>query len=45
MTISLQRTHFSVGRAAEYFDAKELQAQTGRPRDEFATVCVEGTGR
>jgi len=41
MTIPLQRTHFSISRAAEYFDAKELQAQTGQPVDKFATVVLK----
>jgi Histidine kinase-, DNA gyrase B-, and HSP90-like ATPase len=38
---TLTRTHFSIGRAAEYFDAKELAAQTGRPRHEFAAVVLK----
>ncbi len=41
MTIPLQRTHFSIGRASEYFDAKELQIQTGQPRYKFATVVLK----
>jgi len=37
----LQRTHFSIGRAAEYFDRRELAAQTGRDCDEFASVVLK----
>jgi hypothetical protein len=39
--VALQRAHFTIGRAAEYFDAKELAAQTGRPVHEFAAVVVK----
>jgi DNA topoisomerase VI subunit B len=41
VAVQLQRTHFSTGRAAEYFDAKELAAQTGRPRHEFAAAVLK----
>jgi len=37
----LQREMFSVSRASEYFDARELQAQTGQPRHRFAAVAVK----
>ena len=35
----LQRTTFESWRAGEYFDARELQAQTGQPASNFATVA------
>jgi len=37
----MERTIFETPRAAEYFDARELQAQTGQPRSEFATVVLK----
>ncbi len=37
----LERTTFEVSRASEYFDARELQAQTGQPVHNFATVVVK----
>src|SRR3954464_3071939 len=37
----MERTIFETPRAAEYFDAHELQAQTGQPRNEFATVVLK----
>lgn len=37
----MERTMFETSRAAEYFDARELQAQTGQPRYEFATVVLK----
>jgi DNA topoisomerase VI subunit B len=37
----LQRTTFETSRAAEYFEARELQAQTGQPRQNFATVALK----
>jgi len=37
----MERTIFETPRAAEYFDARELQAQTGQPRYEFATVVLK----
>jgi anti-sigma regulatory factor (Ser/Thr protein kinase) len=40
-TADLQRTHFTIGRAAEYFNAKELEAQTGQPRRAFASVVLK----
>jgi hypothetical protein len=36
-----QREMFSISRASEYFDARELQAQTGQPRYRFAAVVVK----
>src|SRR5687768_14170700 len=39
--VTLHRPMFTRGRAAEYFDADELEAQTGRPRREFAAVCLK----
>jgi DNA topoisomerase VI subunit B len=38
---SLRREMFSVSRASEYFDARELQAQTGQPRHRFAAVALK----
>ncbi len=35
------RTHFSVSRAAEYFDVRELQAQTGQPVSAFGEVVLK----
>ncbi len=37
----LERTTFESSRAGEYFDARELQAQTGQRRYEFATVVLK----
>jgi hypothetical protein len=37
----LQRTIFETSRAAEYFEARELQAQTGQPTENFATVILK----
>ncbi len=37
----LKRTTFESSRAAEYFDARELQAQTGQPARNFATVALK----
>src|SRR5215217_7237345 len=37
----LERTTFETSRAAEYFDARELQAQTGQPVRNFATVALK----
>lgn len=37
----LKRTAFETSRAAEYFDARELSAQTGRPPAAFAAVVVK----
>ncbi len=37
----LERTTFETSRAAEYFDARELQAQTGQPVQNFATVALK----
>jgi DNA topoisomerase VI subunit B len=41
MAQSLERSHFEISRAAEYFSAKELQAQTGQPEEKFATVALK----
>ena len=41
MTTTLQRTMFETSRAAEYFNARELQAQTGQLIDQFATVALK----
>jgi len=37
----LERTSFETSRAAEYFDARELQAQTGQLASNFATVALK----
>ena len=37
----MERTMFETSRAAEYLEARELQAQTGQPRHEFATVILK----
>ena len=37
----LQRTTFESSRAGEYFDARELQAQTGQPSSNFAAVALK----
>jgi DNA topoisomerase VI subunit B len=38
---TLARTTFEMSRATEYFNARELQAQTGQPRERFATVALK----
>ncbi|MFA5924726.1 MAG: ATP-binding protein [Methylococcaceae bacterium] len=35
------RNHFQISRSAEYFDAKELQAQTGQPISVFGEVVLK----
>src|SRR5215217_2878849 len=37
----LERTTFESSRAGEYFDARELQTQTGQPVSNFATVALK----
>ena len=37
----LNRTHFQISRSAEYFDARELQAQTGQPMSKFGEVVLK----
>ena len=39
--MELNREHFEISRAAEYFDAKELQAQTGQPDHKFGEVVLK----
>ena len=41
MTATLDRALFSTSRAAEYFTAAELQAQTGQPVHRFAAVVLK----
>jgi DNA topoisomerase VI subunit B len=41
MPQTLARTTFETSRAAEYFNVRELQAQTGQPRERFATVALK----
>jgi DNA topoisomerase VI subunit B len=36
-----ERTTFDTSRAAEYFNVRELQAQTGQPRERFAAVATK----
>ena len=38
---TLIRTHHTIGRAAEYFTARELQAQTGQRRTMFSAVVLK----
>jgi DNA topoisomerase VI subunit B len=40
----LQRTIFEASRAAEYFDARQLSALTGVPREMFLNVCLKELG-
>jgi len=40
-TVNLDRRHFHISKAAEYFDAKELQAQTGQPASAFGEVVLK----
>ena len=44
MSATLERTLFSTSRAAEYFAPRELQAQTGQPRERFAAVAFKELG-
>lgn len=37
----LERSTFEASRAAEYFDARQLSALTGVPREEFYSVCLK----
>ena len=37
----LERTIFETSRASEYFNVRELQAQTGQPAHNFITVAFE----
>lgn len=37
----MERTTFESPRASEYFDARELQAQTGQPAENFASVALK----
>jgi Histidine kinase-, DNA gyrase B-, and HSP90-like ATPase len=41
MLQTLERTIFETSRAAEYFNVRELQAQTGQPRERFAAVALK----
>jgi DNA topoisomerase VI subunit B len=41
MMHKLERTTFESSRAGEYFDTRELQAQTGQPSSNFATVALK----
>src|SRR5262245_45709373 len=38
---TLERVTFEISRAAEYFDASELQKQTGQPASRFASVVLK----
>ena len=38
---ALQRTIFETSRADEYFNARELQAQTGQPAERFGAVALK----
>ncbi len=39
--MKLERTTFSISRAADYFRAKELEKMMGQPRDKFAAVVLK----
>jgi hypothetical protein len=39
--VKLDRTHFHESLAAEYFDKKKLEAQTGQPFDKFSDVILK----
>ena len=39
--MELNREHFHISRSAEYFDTKELQAQTGQPASKFGEVVLK----
>ena len=39
--VNLDRTHFQISRSAEYFDVRELQAQTGQPTHKFGEVVLK----
>jgi len=41
VSVELKRTTFETSRASEYFDARELAAQTGQPRENFAAVALK----
>lgn len=41
MSVKLDRQMFSTNRASEYFDARELQSQTGQVISNFATVVLK----
>ena len=39
--MELNREHFEISRSDEYFNAKELQAQTGQPSYKFGEVVLK----
>jgi DNA topoisomerase VI subunit B len=41
MMTKLERTTFEASRASEYFDARQLSALTGVPREDFLSVCLK----
>ncbi len=41
MSVALERSVFETSRDAEYVDARELQAQTGQAREQFAAVILK----
>ncbi len=41
MSVALERSVFETSRDAEYVDLRELQAQTGQARDQFAAVILK----
>jgi DNA topoisomerase VI subunit B len=41
MNTILNREHFEISRSDEYFNAKELQAQTGQPSYKFGEVVLK----
>jgi len=41
MNAPSNRTHFEIHQSAKYFDARELQAQTGQPASAFGEVVLK----
>ena len=41
MSVALERSVFETSRDAEYVDLRELQAQTGQAREQFASVILK----
>jgi hypothetical protein len=41
VSVTLERPLFSINRANEYFDIRELQAQTGQEVENFASVILK----
>jgi len=41
MPTHLNRVHLTIGRASEYFNANELEKQTGQPQSRFAAMALK----